>query len=115
MAAMFKAQTANWEETQEKMTQLVSRLCGFIVLCSRSISHERDLFFSPFLFISTNETVPCASTLIHEVLAFLVVVDLIRLTSNITHINLSDHYLQVMYVIVVDKKVRISFEPLILN
>ena len=26
MAAMFQAQTANWEETQEKMSQLVSRL-----------------------------------------------------------------------------------------
>ena len=25
MAAMFQAQTANWEETQEKMSQLVSR------------------------------------------------------------------------------------------
>lgn len=31
MAAMFQAQTANWEETQEKMSQLVSRLCGFPV------------------------------------------------------------------------------------
>jgi protein MPE1 len=47
MAAMFQAQTANWEETQEKMTQLVSRLRGFSILCSRSMSHERDLFF-PF-------------------------------------------------------------------
>ncbi|KZT71975.1 DWNN-domain-containing protein [Daedalea quercina L-15889] len=31
MAAMFQAQTQNWEETQEKMSQLVSRLCGFLV------------------------------------------------------------------------------------
>jgi protein MPE1 len=46
MAAMFQAQTANWEETQEKMTQLVSHPCGF-VLCSRLNSHERDLFPPP--------------------------------------------------------------------
>ncbi|KAH9840254.1 DWNN domain-containing protein [Rhodofomes roseus] len=31
MAAMFQAQTQNWEETQEKMSQLVSRLRGFLV------------------------------------------------------------------------------------
>ncbi|OBZ73552.1 putative RING finger protein P8B7.15c [Grifola frondosa] len=31
MAAMFQAQTANWEETQEKMSQLVSHPCGFLV------------------------------------------------------------------------------------
>ena len=30
MAAMFKAQTENWEETQEKMSQLVSPLADFI-------------------------------------------------------------------------------------
>ena len=28
---MFQAQTANWEETQEKMSQLVSRPLGFLV------------------------------------------------------------------------------------
>ena len=39
MAAMFQAQTANWEETQEKMSQLVSRLCGSS-LCSRMKSHN---------------------------------------------------------------------------
>ena len=50
MAAMFQAQTANWEETQEKMTQLVSRFRGFFVLCSRLVSHERDLFFPPHCY-----------------------------------------------------------------
>jgi protein MPE1 len=35
MAAMFQAQTANWEETQEKMSQLVLRLSWRSVLCSR--------------------------------------------------------------------------------
>jgi len=32
MAAMFQAQTANWEETQEKMSQLVSRFSAPPVL-----------------------------------------------------------------------------------
>jgi hypothetical protein len=36
MAAMFQAQTANWEETQEKMSQLVSPLAvlpvSFVVI-----------------------------------------------------------------------------------
>jgi protein MPE1 len=51
MAAMFKAQTANWEETQEKMTQLVSRLRGFLVSCSIPMSHERNFFsLLPFLW-----------------------------------------------------------------
>jgi hypothetical protein len=30
MAAMFKAQTENWEETQEKMSQLVSPIVDFV-------------------------------------------------------------------------------------
>lgn len=47
MAAMFQAQTANWEETQEKMSQLVLR-SDASVLYSKSISHEHDLF-SPFV------------------------------------------------------------------
>jgi protein MPE1 len=34
MAAMFQAQTANWEETQEKMSQLVLLSSGFSVFCS---------------------------------------------------------------------------------
>jgi hypothetical protein len=44
MAAMFQAQTANWEETQEKMSQLVLPLVGF---CQRSslVSNEQCFFF----------------------------------------------------------------------
>ena len=34
MAAMFQAQSANWEETQEKMSQLVSPLALLFVSCS---------------------------------------------------------------------------------
>jgi protein MPE1 len=47
MAAMFQAQTANWEETQEKMSQLVSRLRGSSALCSRMKSHNMT-FVLPF-------------------------------------------------------------------
>jgi protein MPE1 len=43
MAAMFQAQTANWEETQEKMSQSVSRLCASSALCSRS---QHDFCFA---------------------------------------------------------------------
>ncbi len=31
MAAMFEAQTANWEEAQEKMSQLVLRASALLV------------------------------------------------------------------------------------
>jgi protein MPE1 len=34
MAAMFQAQSANWEETQEKMSQLVSPLGALLLSCS---------------------------------------------------------------------------------
>ena len=57
MAAMFQAQSANWEETQEKMSQLVSPLALLPVSCSnlsnthvsvRSITRcFSSLFFSP--------------------------------------------------------------------
>lgn len=44
MAAMFQAQTANWEETQEKMSQSVSRLRAFC-LSSRTCLMNVILFF----------------------------------------------------------------------
>lgn len=49
VAAMFQAQTANWEETQEKMSQLVPPYAGF---CQRSrpISNEHCLFL-PLLIL----------------------------------------------------------------
>ena len=47
MAAMFQAQTANWEETQEKMSQLVSRARA--VFCLRSIYRSNELHFVPLL------------------------------------------------------------------
>jgi protein MPE1 len=45
VAAMFQAQTQNWEETQEKMSQLVSPFSAFCP-CSSSESNEQCLFLS---------------------------------------------------------------------
>ena len=42
MAAMFQAQSAVWEETQEKMSQFVSPLRGFLV--SRRIVFSNESF-----------------------------------------------------------------------
>lgn len=39
---MFEAQNANWEETQEKMSQLVS---PYRVSCSSFVSNERFFLF----------------------------------------------------------------------
>lgn len=46
MAAMFQAQTANWEETQEKMSQLVS-LFGAFYLGSSADSNEHFFIGRP--------------------------------------------------------------------
>ena len=48
MAAMFQAQTANWEETQEKMSQLVLPLAGF---CPRSSLISNEHCFSCALYL----------------------------------------------------------------
>lgn len=41
MAAMFQAQSANWEETQEKMSQLVSPLGALLPLSCSNFSNIR--------------------------------------------------------------------------
>lgn len=47
MAAMFQMQSANWEETQEKMSQLVSRLADFFPYCSSPcLMNDRFCFTS---------------------------------------------------------------------
>jgi len=55
MAAMFQAQSANWEETQEKMSQLVSPFGVLPVSCSNfSNTHFRCPFYRrPFCFFSS--------------------------------------------------------------
>lgn len=59
MAAMFQAQTANWEETQEKMSQSVSPLGGF---CQRSslMSNEHC-----FVFFALPFCLACSATRIY--------------------------------------------------
>jgi hypothetical protein len=61
MAAMFQAQTANWEETQEKMSQLVSPASAGFLFCSRSVYLMNAIFFCLSIF-----PVPSASTIIPE-------------------------------------------------
>ena len=64
MAAMFQAQTQNWEETQEKMSQLVLPIAGFSFTCSSSKSNDECFFF--FFFDYLIETVPLVSIPIPE-------------------------------------------------
>lgn len=107
MAAMFQAQTANWEETQEKMSQLVSPLIGFFLSYVVPMSHKRDLFFPLlfFLLCVVLETVPPASTIrtLAE-LDSLAAASRILLTSPNISINSSpiDLYHQVISAIDVD-------------
>lgn len=103
MAAMFQAQTANWEETQEKMSQLVSRLCGFPVY----VVH----------FVLMNVIFLCyPSCLCYVVIIVLFVFTTIlvvaprkaEVVGPFNIISQSAHYPQVMFVIAVDKKVCVS-------
>lgn len=71
MAAMFQAQSANWEETQEKMSQLVSPLALLPVSCSNLSNtylrpFHRGLFFFPlFFFFSPPSSVRPGFTPMH--------------------------------------------------
>ena len=47
MAAMFQAQSQNWEQAQEKMSQLVLPIAGF---CLRSSPQSNDECFLSFVF-----------------------------------------------------------------
>jgi len=54
MAAMFQAQSQNWEETQEKMSQLVLPIAGFCLRSSSKSNDEWSFFpFSPTVLIET--------------------------------------------------------------
>ena len=48
MAAMFQAQSQNWEETKERMSQSVSPLRGFHFLYSSILSNEHCPSFLPY-------------------------------------------------------------------
>ena len=45
MAAMFQAQTQNWEETQEKMSQLVLPIAGFCLYVVQNLMINVFFFF----------------------------------------------------------------------
>lgn len=100
MAAMFQAQSANWEETQEKMSQLVSPL-GVFYLCSSAYSNEHFsvYFTSPFHLRCIFETVRKRFTRIRE--------EEVRFSveaSPLVPIR-TDHYPRVMFAIGVERKV----------
>lgn len=82
MAAMFQAQTANWEETQEKMSQFVSRLRGSSALCSRMKSHNMTYFcplietvlFEYIIILEEHLSGAVASPLVHHISPMLPIV-----------------------------------------
>jgi hypothetical protein len=47
MSAMFQAQTQNWEETQEKMSQLVLPIAGFRLYVVQNLMMNVSFFSSP--------------------------------------------------------------------
>ena len=51
MAAMFQAQTQNWEEAQEKMSQLVLPIAGF---CLYVVQYLMMNVFFPSFFLQSN-------------------------------------------------------------
>ena len=104
MAAMFQAQSANWEETQEKMSQLVSRPCAFLVYSSRLDSNELR-FFSSVVLRWPSLTVLLESIQTREG-AHQVVVAVNRSTHTT---SLSARYLPAMSVTAADRKVRTPY------
>ena len=77
MAAMFEQQTANWEETQEKMSQLVSRLAFSVIVVP--FSNEHSCFHSR---VFSSRTVHSVSIAIREVAAPAVEESRSRLTTQ---------------------------------
>ena len=109
MAAMFQAQSANWEETQEKMSQLVSPFAVLPVSCSNfSNTHFRCPFYRrPFCFFSSPSpfflSVRPGFTPIHVERVQAVVAEASRLTRTTN--RPSGRSRLVMFAIVVDRKV----------
>jgi len=96
MAAMFKAQTENWEETQEKMSQSVLS-SGSSVICV--VDHYLISFSCPCVCSGLCQfTVTREALVAVENLSFLV-----KLISS-TSISLTDHFLRAMSAIVAAKK-----------
>ena len=100
MAAMFQAQTQNWEETQEKMSQLVSRLSGFLVRVV-DVSNGRN-FLGAFSAYLHRPTARLGFTLPHAEVGG---------GSLSTIISLIGRFLRVMSATVAVKKVCTSPAP----
>lgn len=104
MAAMFQMQTANWEETQEKMSQLVSRLADLFTYCS-SICLMNDCFCSTSAPALDTHIVLRVYTLTTAVPAFLVEV---KRHHTVIITTTTNPYRLAMSAIVADRKVRCS-------
>jgi hypothetical protein len=102
MAAMFQAQTQNWEETQEKMSQLVLPIAGFCLYVVQNLMMNVFFFFSsPTCLI---EIVPHVFIPILEELAFLAVENRI-LPMLLTRFRTIGLCLLAMFAIDADRKV----------
>ena len=102
MAAMFQAQTQNWEETQEKMSQLVLPIAGFCLYVVQNLMMNIFFFFlSPIRLI---ETVPHVFIPILEGLVSLVVENRI-LPMYLTKFRTTGLCHLVMFAIDAEKKV----------
>jgi hypothetical protein len=102
MAAMFQAQTQNWEETQEKMSQLVLPIAGFCLYVVQILMMIAFFFFpSPTCLI---ETVPHVSIPVLEGLASLAVENRI-LPMYLTRFRTTDLCHLAMFAIDAERKV----------
>lgn len=104
MAAMFQMQSANWEETQEKMSQLVSSLADLFTYCS-SVCLMDDRFCSTSASAPDTPIVLLVYTLTTAEPASLAEVKRHRTVITTTTTN---RYLPAMSAIAVDRKVRCS-------
>ena len=104
MAAMFQMQSANWEETQEKMSQLVSRFADFLIYYSSF--RLMDIYFcSNLVSVLAIFIVPHVSILTHGVPDSLVGASRLPTATISTTTNL---YRPAMYATAVGRKVRYS-------
>lgn len=109
MAAMFQAQSANWEETQEKMSQLVSPICGSSCHSSSLVSNELRFFLILFLCRSPSGDAMLFCLVLSASIRTLV--EAVRLVVGPRRghtTSLIDRFLQVTSAIVAGRKVCLS-------
>lgn len=102
MAAMFAAQTENWEETQEKMSQLVSPWGRFVCVVCLSLIILFHILFLSIVASPANKKSLCRAEVVDPPAA----ANLIKALLHIPLLRFRiGHYLLVMFAIVVDRKV----------